>query len=90
MRHPGGRRNTTGALPPTGLLTVDAGPSAGFDIYSKIRNGTTVELFGYATMRVGSSYRRYEITLSSGNAELEGTFPPFNQVMDLAMPLNQL
>ncbi len=41
-------------------------------------------------MRVGSSYRMYEITLFSGNAELEGTFAPFNQVMDLAMPLNQL
>lgn len=32
----------------------------------------------------------YEITLFSGNAELEGNFPRFNQVMDFAMPLNQL
>jgi len=79
-----------GTLAATGLLTVNAGPSAGFDIYSKVDNGTTVDLFAYATLRVGSSYRMYEITLFTGDAELEGTFAPFNQVMDLAMPLNQL
>ena len=79
-----------GTLAATGLLTVDPGTNAGFDIYSKIRNGTTVDLFAYATLRVGGSYQVYEITLFSGNAELEGNFPRFNQVMDLAMPLNQL
>ncbi len=51
---------------------------------------TTVDLSAYATLRVGSSYRMYEITLFSGKAELTGTFRPFSQVMDIAMPLNQL
>ncbi len=79
-----------GTLAATGLLTVDAGPSAGFDIYSKVRDGSTVELFGYATLQVGGSYRSYDITLFSGNAEDEGAFPANVQVFDLAMPLNQL
>lgn len=79
-----------GTLAPTGLLTVDAGPSAGFDIYSKVRDGSTVELFGYATLLVDGGYRSYDITLFSGNAEDEGAFPAAVQVFDLAMPLNHL
>lgn len=79
-----------GTLAATGLLTVDAGPSAGFDIYSKVRDGSTVELFGYATLLVDGGYRSYDITLFSGNAEDEGAFPAAVQVFDLAMPLNQL
>lgn len=80
----------SGQLSATGKLTVDAGSSAGFDIYSRIDNGTTVELFGYATLQVGGVYRVYEITLFSGNAMDNGAFRSNVAVFDLAMPLNQL
>ena len=79
-----------GTLAPTGLLTVNPAPLAGFDIYSEVDDGTTVDLEAYATLRVGFTYRVYEITLFSGNAEDNGGFPAGMRVMDLAMPLNQL
>lgn len=80
----------SGQLAATGKLTVDAGPNAGFDIYSRIEGGTTVELFGYAVLQVNGSYRVYDITLFSGRAEDNGAFPRGSQVFDLAIPLNQL
>jgi len=80
----------SGQLAPTGKLTVDAGASAGFDIYSRLEGGTTVELFPYAVLQVGGIYRVYDVTLFSGRATDDGAFPRSQQVFDLAMPLNQL
>lgn len=80
----------SGQLAATGKLTVDAGANAGFDIYSTVADGTTVDVEGYATLRVNGSYRLYEITLFTGRATDMGSFFFFNQVFDLAIPLNQL
>lgn len=79
-----------GTLASNGKLTVDAGASAGFDIYSRLSAGSTVELFGYATLMVNGNYRVYDITLFTGRATDEGAFPRGSQVFDLAMPLGQL
>ncbi len=80
----------SGQLAATGKLTVDAGTNAGFDIYSTIADGSTVDVEGYATLQVNGSYRLYEITLFSGKATDMGAFFRTNQVFDLAIPLNQL
>ena len=38
----------SGLLAATGKLGVDTGPAVGFDIYSTVRNGTTVDVKGLA------------------------------------------
>lgn len=77
-----------GNLSPTGLLGVDSGVNAGFDIYSTLRGGSTVDVTGYATLSVGGQFRLYEITLFTGKATAQGTFP--RSVTDVAIPLNQV
>ncbi|MHA7207776.1 DUF4394 domain-containing protein [Arthrobacter sp. MDT1-65] len=72
-----------GSLAATGKLTVDASGDTGFDIYSTIRNGSTVEVTGFATVN-GSLY---EITLFNGKATALGTIGA--PVTDIAIPLNQ-
>jgi len=79
-----------GSLAATGKLRQDSGTSAGFDIYSKVRRDRAVELFAYATLSVGGTYRLYDVNLLSGEATLEGPFRPGKQVEDLAIQLNQL
>lgn len=79
----------SGQLAATGKLTVDAGSNAGFDIYSTVVGGSTVDVEGYAALQVNGSYRLYEITLFSGKATDMGGFFRTNQVFDLALPLNQ-
>ena len=80
----------SGQMAATGKLTVDAGLNAGFDIYSTIANGSTVDVEGYATLQVNGSYRLYKITLFNGKATDMGAFFRGNQVFDLAIPLNQV
>jgi len=89
-RSPSSHRPTPVQLAATGKLTVDAGLNAGFDIYSTIANGSTVDVEGYATLQVNGSYRLYEITLFNGKATDMGAFFRGNQVFDLAIPLNQV
>ena len=79
----------SGQLSATGKLTVDAGASAGFDIYSQLLNGATVNVFGYATAQVNGSYRVYEINLLTGKATDRGGYLRNAAVFDLALPLNQ-
>ena len=79
-----------GTLSATGKLTVDTHSSVGFDIYSTIRNGTTVDVQGLASLTVGGRSGLYSITLFSGKATLRGTFSTSDQVVDIAIPLNQL
>ena len=76
-----------GTLAPTGKLGVDAGADAGFDIYSTVRGGRTVAVDGFATLRVGGSYRLYSVNLLTGAVDRKGTF--WTSVTDLAIPLNQ-
>jgi len=80
----------TGTLSATGKLTVDTNTTVGFDIYSTIRNNTTVDIQGFASLRVGGATRFYKITLFTGKASLRGTFRTQDQVIGIAIPLNQL
>lgn len=73
-----------GSLAATGKLGVDATGDTGFDIYSTLHNGSTVEVTGFAAVN-GSLY---EITLFNGRATSLGTLGA--PVTDIAVPLNQL
>lgn len=76
-----------GTLNQTGKLTVDTNANVGFDIYSTIRNGSTVNVEGFASLTVGGDVRFYSITLFTGKAKDRGSF---NQnVTGIAIPLNQ-
>ncbi|GGT43412.1 hypothetical protein GCM10010271_54270 [Streptomyces kurssanovii] len=75
-----------GTLAPTGNLGVDAGPSAGFDIYFSAKDGTNR---GFAALQTGDSYRFYRVDLLTGAANDAGAFPAAGQVFDIALPLNQ-
>jgi Domain of unknown function (DUF4394) len=80
-----------GSLVATGKLTVDTTPAVGFDIYSTIRNGTTfdVEAFASLTSMSDGRVRLYEINLFTGKATQSGRFRSQDQVIDIAIPLNQ-
>ncbi|MET9953864.1 DUF4394 domain-containing protein [Streptomyces sp. NPDC006339] len=75
-----------GTLAPTGGLGVDAGPSAGFDIYYSPRKGTN---HGFAALTSGGSHRFYKVDVLNGQAELIGSFPASRRVTDIALPLDQ-
>ncbi|SNS68297.1 protein of unknown function [Geodermatophilus pulveris] len=77
-----------GTLAPVGQLGVDAGPDAGFDIYSTVRDGRSVAVQGFATLTVGGESRLYSVNLATGEAADRGTFRM--PVTDLAIGLNQL
>lgn len=72
-----------GSLAPTGKLGVDAGPVAGFDIYSTVRRGVTVSNTAYAAL----NGRFYTVNVLTGTASLVGTFPANRQVADIAVVL---
>ncbi|MCX5581938.1 DUF4394 domain-containing protein [Streptomyces erythrochromogenes] len=76
----------SGALAPTGSLGVDAGPSAGFDIYFSPRDGSNQ---GFAALSTGGSYRFYKVNPLTGAARDAGAFPNDRQVFDVALPLAQ-
>ena len=79
----------SGLLAATGKLGVDTDPAVGFDIYSTVRSGTTVDVKGLAALTVGGQSSLYEITLFNGRASSQGAFSPRNQVIGIAIPLNQ-
>ncbi|MFJ7985793.1 DUF4394 domain-containing protein [Streptomyces sp. NPDC096351] len=75
-----------GTLAPTGNLGVNAGPSAGFDIYYQASEGSNR---GFAALSTGGKQRFYKVDLLTGRATLVGDFPAARQIVDLALPLNQ-
>ncbi|MFB6634083.1 DUF4394 domain-containing protein [Streptomyces sp. NPDC056362] len=75
-----------GTLAPTGGLGVNAGPSAGFDIYYQASNGSNQ---GYAALANGGKQRFYSVDVLTGKATLVGDFPAARQVVDVALPLDQ-
>lgn len=81
-----------GLLAATGKLTVAVGPAAGFDIYSTVRNGVTVNVMGLAalTSTADGAIRLYSVSLPTGKATQRGGFSSGNAVVDIAIPLNQL
>ena len=78
-----------GALAPTGKLLVDAGPVAGFDVYSRTAFGSTQANLGFATVSVLGRYSFYQVSLLTGRASRIGSFRPSAQVADIAIPLDQ-
>ncbi|MEJ7607988.1 MAG: DUF4394 domain-containing protein, partial [Bryobacteraceae bacterium] len=80
----------SGTLAPTGKLTVDTTDAVGFDIYSTIRNNTTVDIRALASLTVAGRSGLYAVTLFSGKATSRGSFSSQNQVIYIAIPLNQL
>jgi hypothetical protein len=78
-----------GTLAPTGKLLVDVAPTAGFDIYSRLRAGRTVSNAAYAALPIGGRSAFFRVNLLAGQAEPVGFFSSRNQVVDIAIPLNQ-
>ena len=76
-----------GVLAATGKLGFDAGPSAGFDIYSQLVRGVTVANRAFATLSVNGKYAFYSVNLTTGRAVLIGGFD--DQVVDIAVALDQ-
>ncbi|MFE9740509.1 DUF4394 domain-containing protein [Streptomyces sp. NPDC006477] len=75
-----------GTLAPTGGLGVNAGPSAGFDIYYKASSGSNQ---GFAALTADGKQRFYKVDVLNGRADLVGAFPAARQVVDVALPLDQ-
>jgi len=61
----------------------------GFDIYSRIRNGKTVEALPYAVSTAGGVATLYDVDLLTGAVESDGAIGD-PTVTDIAIPLNQL
>ena len=80
-----------GTLAATGKLTLDATEVAGFDIYSTVRNGVTVEVQALASIKTADgSTGLYSVKLPTGKATSRGSFGAGFMVTDIAIPLNQL
>ena len=76
-----------GVLGATGKLGVDAGPSAGFDIYSRLIDQVTVANRAFASLVVDGKYQFFRISLTTGRAVRVGSFD--EKVVDIAIPLDQ-
>jgi hypothetical protein len=77
-----------GSLNITGNLGVDATGDVGFDILSRLRHGTTIEVTAFAALHSDRS-RLYEIDLFTGRATSRGSFRRGNQVIGLAVELDR-
>jgi hypothetical protein len=78
-----------GGLVPTGQFRKDAGPVASFDIYSKIRGGTTVSVHPRAALVINGRTRWYEMNVFPGRPVFKGTFRKRDAVVGVAIPLTQ-
>jgi hypothetical protein len=76
-----------GILVATGKLGVDAGPMAGFDIYSRLSNGVTVGNRAFVRFLASGKFRFLPDQPDDGQARFLGTFD--DAVVDIAIPLNQ-
>jgi len=64
-----------GLLAATGALGVDAGPNAGFDIYSDLNGGKATAVTGFAVLNLASASSFYTVNLLNGAATKVGDFP---------------
>jgi hypothetical protein len=78
-----------GLLALTGKLLVDAGPSAGFDVYSRVSGGSTQGNQAFASLQTLGRYAFYQVNLLTGKITRVGSFQPGDQVFDIALPLDQ-
>jgi hypothetical protein len=76
-----------GSLGATGMLTIDAAPAAGFDIYSQLRTGVTSSNRGFAVLNTEWGSAFYRVSLTTGKASYVGAFK--QGIVDIAVPLNQ-
>jgi hypothetical protein len=77
----------TGLLVATGKLGFDAGPAAGFDIYTNVMRGAAAANRGFAALSANGVFSFYRINLTTGRAVRVGAFS--DAVVDVAIPLNQ-
>jgi Domain of unknown function (DUF4394) len=78
-----------GSLVATGKFGVDSGPEIGADIYSVVRQGTTVENHAFASVRSGSTSWFTEVDLFTGRVTNRDRFSSGGTVIGLTVPLNQ-
>lgn len=79
-----------GTLAATGKLGLDVAADTGFDIYSSVRNGVTVELRALASLAgADGKSSLFGIDLPTGKATLRGMFPAQFRVIGIAIPLDQ-
>ncbi len=76
----------SGNVVASGNLRVDAGPVAGFDIYSRLSKGIASLNQGYAALAVGDAYRFFRVNLLTGRASFAGQFDV--AVFDIAVELD--
>lgn len=76
-----------GSLVATGKFGIDAGPAAGFDVYSYVQGGASAVNRAFGAFKVGNTTSLYRISLLTGKAALAGRFRA--DVVDIAVPLNQ-
>ena len=76
-----------GILVATGKLGFDAAAHAGFDIYSRLVSGVTMQNRAFATLGVNKTYGFYQVSLLTGAATFLGNFD--EPVVDVAIPLDQ-
>lgn len=84
----------SGQLAATGKLRVNTSSAVGVDIYSTISGGTTVNNEGFASLTVATSTGTrsglYSVDLLTGRARRIGFFNPADEMVDIALPLNQV
>jgi hypothetical protein len=78
-----------GSLVATGKLGVDTDATVGFDIYSRLRRGTTVDNDAFASLTVDGRTAFYGVDTLTGRVDRIGRFDSSVQVMDIALPLDQ-
>lgn len=81
----------TGRLTVDGVKVLDIEASAGFDIYSTIRNDATVAVQALGVFKPkDGAYGLYSVSLPTGRVSPRGEFGAQIQVIDIAVPLRQL
>lgn len=80
----------SGALVANGKLTIDATAVVGFDTYSSLKQGVTVDVQSLAAIKTADGATKlYSINVTTGKATARGGFSTKDAVTDIAMPLNQ-
>jgi hypothetical protein len=72
---------------PTGNLGIDAEAPAGFDVYTRLERGVSVDNLGFAAFRVNGTPAFYRMNLLTGEAIFIGVLG--DDVVDVALPLDQ-
>jgi Domain of unknown function (DUF4394) len=80
----------SGTLAPTGKLGVDTSPTVGFDIFSDLRNGTTVGVRAFASLTTADGRSRlFRINLLQGRTREVGKFDRDDRITGIAIELDR-